>query len=87
VVQDVFATAWQALHGCRSTAGPALALRDRAPSSQHSSAAWFRRGRLQHRLEAEPNEATGPTRIANQLDLRLARAVGHLRPKDQEDSG
>ena len=85
VVQDVFATAW------RSAARMPEAPQDRLwlygiarQAVQHSQRSLFRRGRLQHRLEAEPNQATGPTRIADQLDIRLARAIGHLRPKDQE---
>jgi RNA polymerase sigma-70 factor (ECF subfamily) len=85
VVQDVFATAW------RSAARMPEAPQDRLwlygiarRAVQHSQRSLFRRGRLQHRLEAEPNEATGPARIADQLDIRLARAIGHLRPKDQE---
>ena len=56
----------------------------RAQQSSTLERSLFRRGRLQHRLEAEPNEATGPTGSADQLDIHLARAVGHLRPKDQE---
>jgi len=74
----------KALHGCPKHRRTGSALRIARRAVQHSQRSLFRRGRLQHRLEAEPNEATGPTRIANQLDLRLARAVGHLRPKDQE---
>jgi RNA polymerase sigma-70 factor (ECF subfamily) len=85
VVQDVFATAW------RSAARMPEAPQDRLwlygiarRAVQHSQRSLFRRGRLQHCLETEPNEATGQARIADQLDLRLARAVGHLRHKDQE---